>query len=98
MRSDAEERINQRVMTTASGEEEAMDYWDECDAVERVPGKVSGALVFRNTRVPVAALFENLKSGATVDEFIELFPGVSRDQVEVLLEFEASVVNRPMAS
>jgi uncharacterized protein (DUF433 family) len=55
--------------------------------VERVPGKVSGAWLFRGTRVPVAALFENLEDGATVGQFLEWFPGVTRQQVETVLEF-----------
>ena len=60
--------------------------WNECPAVERVPGKVSGAWLFKGTRVPVKALFENLESGARVDEFLEWFPGVTREQVEAVLE------------
>ena len=60
--------------------------WTQCAAVERVPGKVSGAWVFKGTRVPVRALFENLEGGATVNEFLEWFPGVSRQQVEAVLE------------
>ena len=60
--------------------------WTQCSAVERVPGKVSGAWVFKDTRVPVRALFENLEGGATVNEFLEWFPGVSRQQVEAVLE------------
>ncbi|HEX5007343.1 MAG TPA: DUF433 domain-containing protein [Hyphomonadaceae bacterium] len=60
--------------------------WSQCPAVERVPGKVSGAWLFRNTRVPVKALFENLEGGATVDEFLEWFEGVERKQVEAVLE------------
>lgn len=52
--------------------------WEQLDAVESLPGKVSGALVFRGTRVPVAALFENLRDGATVDQFLEWFTGVQR--------------------
>ena len=59
--------------------------WNECPAVERVPGKVSGAWLFRNTRVPVRALFENLEDGATVTQFLEWFPGVTRSQVEAVL-------------
>jgi uncharacterized protein (DUF433 family) len=47
---------------------------------------VSGAWVFANTRVPVRALFENLEDGATVDHFVEWFPGVTREQVEAVLE------------
>ena len=47
--------------------------WSQCPAVERSPDRVSGAWVFRGTRVPVAALFENLESGARVEEFLEWF-------------------------
>jgi len=54
--------------------------------VERIPGKVSGAWLFADTRVPVKALFENLEGGATVAEFLEWFPGVTRAQVEAVLE------------
>jgi uncharacterized protein (DUF433 family) len=61
--------------------------WSRCPAVERSSDKVSGAWVFRGTRVPVKALFENLEDGATVDDFIEWFPGVDRDQVLGVLEF-----------
>jgi uncharacterized protein (DUF433 family) len=60
--------------------------WSQCTAVERIPGKVSGAWLFRGSRVPVKALFENLEAGATVDEFLEWFEGVSRYQVEAVLE------------
>jgi len=60
--------------------------WSQCHAVERVPGKVSGAWLFRDTRVPVKALFENLEGGATVDDFLNWFPGVTRQQVEAVLE------------
>jgi uncharacterized protein (DUF433 family) len=60
--------------------------WYDCPAVERVPGKVSGIWLFTGTRVPVKALFENLESGARVDEFLEWFPGVTREQVEAVLE------------
>jgi len=59
--------------------------WSQCKAVERNPGKVSGAWLFKGTRVPVHALLENLESGARIDEFLEWFPGVSRDQVEAVL-------------
>lgn len=66
--------------------------WKNCPVVERNPGRVSGAWVFKNTRVPVRALFENLESGATVNDFLAWFPGVERNQVEAVLEFaEASL-------
>lgn len=60
--------------------------WSQCPAVERQPGKVSGAWLFKGTRVPVKALFENLETGARLDEFLEWFPGVSREQVEAVLQ------------
>lgn len=60
--------------------------WSQCSAVERTVGKVSGAWLFKGTRVPVKALFENIEGGATVDNFLEWFPGVSREQVEAILD------------
>lgn len=61
--------------------------WSDCSAIEQNPEKVTGAWVFRGTRVPVSALFDNLDAGATVDEFLEWFPGVSREQVDEVLSF-----------
>ena len=63
--------------------------WSTCAAVERHPERVSGAWVFRGTRVPVAALFENLEGGALVSQFVEWFPGVTIDQVRAVLEHAA---------
>jgi uncharacterized protein (DUF433 family) len=60
--------------------------WSSCPAVERGPDRVSGAWVFRGTRVPVKALFENLESGARIDDFLAWFPGVSREMAEAVLE------------
>jgi uncharacterized protein (DUF433 family) len=61
--------------------------WSSCPAVERDPEKVSGSWVFRDTRVPVVALFENLEGGASVDEFLSWFPGVKKEHVEAVLEY-----------
>ncbi|MEI7772365.1 MAG: DUF433 domain-containing protein [Chloroflexales bacterium] len=66
--------------------------WEQLDAVESLPGKVSGAWVFRGTRVPVAALFENLRDGATIDQFLEWFPGVQRADVEAVLNHEVAML------
>ncbi len=63
--------------------------WSRCEAVERHPQRVSGAWLFRGTRVPVSALFENLENGATVDQFLEWFPGVTRGQIDAVLEHAA---------
>ena len=65
-----------------------MNNWSACTAIESKPGKVSGAWVFKGTRVPVSALFNNLKSGATIEEFMDWFPGVTRQQVESVLSHQ----------
>lgn len=66
-----------------------MSNWEKCSAVDREPDCVSGAWVFRGTRVPISALFENLRDGASVDDFLKWFPGVDRSQVEAVLDAEA---------
>jgi len=63
--------------------------WSTCQAVEQNPGIASGAWVFRGTRVPVHALFDNIEDGATVAQFLEWFPGVTRAQIEAVLEHAA---------
>ncbi len=64
--------------------------WSQCESVEREALKVSGNWVFKGTRVPVKALFENLEDGATLEQFLEWFPGVERGQAERVLDFTAS--------
>jgi uncharacterized protein (DUF433 family) len=59
--------------------------WSTCPAVERSQAKVSGAWLFKGTRVPVRALFENIEGGATVEQFLEWFPGVQRSHVSAVL-------------
>jgi uncharacterized protein (DUF433 family) len=59
--------------------------WTQCSGVERSADKVSGEWLFKGTRIPVRALFENLEGGARIDEFLEWFPGVTREQVELVL-------------
>jgi len=60
--------------------------WSDCAALERNPEILSNAWVFKGTRVPVRSLFENLESGARIDDYLEWFPGVRREQVEAVLE------------
>ena len=60
--------------------------WTQCQVIQRVPGKLSGARVFNTTRVPARALFEDLEDGATVNGFLSWFPGVTRELVEAVLE------------
>lgn len=69
--------------------------WSQCPVVESVPGKVSGAWVFRGTRMPVATVFENLESGATIEDIIEWF-GVTREQVVAVLDFAARSLEIPV--
>ena len=69
-----------------------MANWETCEAVERHSKNVSGVWVFRGTRVPVSALFENLKDGASTEQFLEWFPGVTRGQVETVLDHEVKAL------
>ena len=69
--------------------------WSQCPGIESVPGKVSGAWIFTGTRMPIAVVFENLESGATIDEIIEWFPGITREQIVNVLEFAARSANTP---
>jgi uncharacterized protein (DUF433 family) len=68
--------------------------WSQCPAVESIPGKVSGAWVFRDTRMPVATVFENLEAGLTVEEVMEEFD-VTREQLNAVLEFVAHSLEAP---
>jgi uncharacterized protein (DUF433 family) len=60
--------------------------WHSCPAVERDPDRVSGVWVFRGTRIPVTALFQNLEDGAQLTDFVQWFPGVTIQQVRQVLE------------
>ena len=64
-----------------------MQNWNNCPVLESDPEKLSGEWIFKNTRVPVRALSDNLKSGASVDDFSDWFPGVDRGQVQTVLKF-----------
>ena len=75
-----------------------MAVWNQCPAVERDPDKVSGAWLFRGTRVPVASLFENLRDGATAEQFLDWFPGVERWHVESVLDHETRSLRDAAAS
>ena len=61
--------------------------WSQCPAVERVPGKLSGAWVLRGTRMPVATVFENLEAGANIDDILKWFDGLDREQVKAVIDF-----------
>jgi uncharacterized protein (DUF433 family) len=69
--------------------------WSQCPAVESVPGRLNGAWVLRDTRMRVSAVFENLESGATVEEVMEWFH-LTRDQVVTVLEFAARSLDSPL--
>ena len=70
--------------------------WSQCPAVESIPGKRSGAWVYKDSRMPVATVFENLETGATIEEIMEWFD-VTREQVVVVLEFVARSLDAPPA-
>jgi uncharacterized protein (DUF433 family) len=68
--------------------------WSQCPAVESIPGKRSGAWVFRGTRMPVVTVFENLEAGSSIEEIIEQFH-VTREQIQSVLEFAARSLDSP---
>ena len=72
--------------------------WSQCPAVESIPGKVSGAWVLKGTRMPVSVIFENLAAGATINDIMEWFDGLNRDQVVAVIEFAARSVDPPASS
>jgi len=75
----------------------AMLDWSQCPAVESIPGKLSGAWVLRDTRMPVSVIFENLEYGASIEEIIDNY-GVTREQIQSVLEFAARSAAPPLMS
>ena len=73
-----------------------MTNWETCPAVERNPKKISGAWVFTGTRLSVSALFENLESGATVEEFMEWFQPVDEWKVRAVLQHVPDSLKAPV--
>jgi uncharacterized protein (DUF433 family) len=71
--------------------------WSQCPAVESIPGKVSGAWVLRGTRMPVAAIFENIEAGANIDDIMEWFDGLDREQVKAVIEFAVHSLDKAPA-
>ena len=67
--------------------------WSQCPAVESIPGKVSGAWVLKGTRMPVSAIFENIEAGAGIDDIMERFDGLDREQVKAVIDFAARMAN-----
>jgi uncharacterized protein (DUF433 family) len=68
--------------------------WRQCPVVERGPAKSRRMWRFKGTQVPATLLFENLEDGATVNDFLEWYPGVTREQVLAVLEFaERSLID-----
>jgi uncharacterized protein (DUF433 family) len=64
------------------------------DVLSSDPEVVHGAVVFRGTRVPVDALFENLAGGTSLEQFLDDFPTVEREQAEAVLELAANELKR----
>ena len=69
--------------------------WSQCSAVERIPGKVSGAWVVRGTRMPVSAIFENLEAGANIEDILQWFDGLNREQIKAIIDFAARSLETP---
>jgi len=71
--------------------------WSQCPTVESIPGKVSGAWVLKGTRMPVSTIFENIEAGANIDDIVEWFDGVDREQVKAVIRFVARSLEKPPA-
>lgn len=71
--------------------------WSQCPAVESIPGKMSGAWVLRGTRMPVAAIFANIEAGASLDDIMEWFDGLDREQVKAVIEFAVRSLDKEPA-
>ena len=69
--------------------------WSQCPAVESIPGKVSGAWGLRGTRMPVSTIFENLEAGANIDDILQWFDGLDREQVKAVIDFAARSLKTP---
>ncbi len=72
--------------------------WSHCPAVESVPGKLSGAWVLKGTRMPVSAIFENLEAAANIDNIMEWYDGLDREQIKAVIEFAARSLDRAPAA
>ena len=72
--------------------------WSQCPDVESIPGKMSGAWVLKGTRMPVSAIFENLEAGANIDDIMEWFDGLDRDQVKAVIEFAVRSLDKSARS
>ncbi len=70
--------------------------WSQCPTVESIPGKRSGAWVFRDTRTPVSVVFDNLEAGASIGEIMDWFH-LSREQIIAVIEFAARSLDAPSA-
>jgi uncharacterized protein (DUF433 family) len=93
-RRDGASVLRQNAMIKAKAIDMATLDWSQCSVVESIPGKVSGAWVFRGTRVPVSAVFENLKT-SSIEEVLENFH-VTREQVQTVLDFAAKSAQPPL--
>ena len=71
-----------------------MRHWDTCPEVEKDPERVSGARVFRGTRLPISTLYEYLAQGATIRDVAEWFPGVAQAQLQAVLRHDAETLKR----
>ncbi len=69
--------------------------WAQCPVVESVPGKRSGAWVFRGTRTPVSVVFDNLEVGASINEIMDWFH-LTHEQVVAVIEFAARSLDAPV--
>ena len=71
--------------------------WSECDAVEKVPDRMGGVLVFKNTRLPISHLFIVLRDGGSTKDFLEWYPEMTEHDVRAVLSFLKDNLEREWA-
>jgi uncharacterized protein (DUF433 family) len=90
-----EQLLKEALTDYDAGRVAALD-WSQCPAVERVPGRVSGAWVLRGTRMPVATIFESLEAGANIGDILAWFDGLDREQVKAVIDFAGRSLDAPV--
>ena len=67
-------------------------HWDTCPEVERDPKRVSGARIFKRTRLPLSTVYAHLANGLSINEIVEQFPGVEEAQIRAVLQHDAETL------
>jgi uncharacterized protein (DUF433 family) len=73
-----------------------MDFWSDCDLVERIAGKQGGVPLIRGTRIPADQIIEEADLGSAVDEIAENYPSITREQINRLISYSEKHKSQPV--